>query len=266
MTWTCAEYVHDHWNLGSENVCAEWHLKKLDSTEANNGLVQAPTVILVNKQALSLLDENVAITREKSRNFTSIIVQGSPRQSLDEYRLAPSSISILANPSFSSSHQDRLWEEQAEAYSSGGRGTPGREDDTAANAYLHSPSPGGAISSDDQIHSSSSSLRKCQTEFNTAIVPGLSTEKGRNNEKKKGQGKKRGRPRTPLRSLLAEDTHNKGLGSSSGIRSPEGGHFLQQIMSRIRGNSSKSLSPKSPEAMPKRRNTLWTSCICFSVK
>lgn len=214
------------------------------------------------------------VTRDSTGPARSLIVsmlQVSPRQSLDDdYHLAPSSISILANPSFSSSHQDRIWEEQAEAYSSGGRGTPGREDDTATNTFLHSPSPGGAISSDDQIHPAAhGSLRRGQGDMSVRIsaTSGFLSDSGQDNEKRRsGRSKKRGRPRTPLRSLLAEDLHGKTTSSQG--RSPEShGHFLQQLMSRIRGSSSsKSPSPTSQEqaAMTKtRRNTTWISCLCF---
>lgn len=242
------------WILRCPILSAERQPQRLDATHSNRGLGQPQTSFRKNKlQAECALDGNVAINQDNSRGFVSIL-QASSRQSLHEYRLAPSSMSILGNPSFSSSHQDRLWEEQAEAYSSGGRGTPGREDEAAANVFLHSPSPGGgAISSDDQLQTGSGYLRKGQTDSNVGNASAST--------KKKGQSKKRGRPRTPLRSLLAEDVNSK---NSSSMRSPEGGHFLQQIISRIRGNSSKSSSPKSPEATPKRRNTLWSSCICFS--
>lgn len=217
---------------------------------------------------LSTMDANVAISRERSRSFISRLQAPSGISSVDVFHLAPSSISILANPSFSSSHQDRLWEEQAEAYSSGGRGTPGREDEaaaataTAANAFLHSPSPGVAISSDDQqVPTASSSLRRGLIDSSV----GNSGEKW--GHKRKGEGKKRGRPHTPLRSLLADDVHSKCSGFKTARPSPEGGgHFIQQLMSRIWGtSSSKSLSPKSPDNVSKRRN-IWSSCICFSIK
>lgn len=216
----------------------------------------------INKLPLSLQNENACMTtsEEQPRSFTSIL-QVPPLQSVDDHRLAPSSIFILANPSFSSSQQDRLWEEQAEAYSSGGRGTPGREDDAAAvNVYLHSPSPGGVISSDDHVRSTMASLRKSQErDLSARSCSGFVIDNGRSHDVRKlVQGKKRGRPRTPLRTLLAEDLHGK---------TPANG-FLQQILSRIRGSSSssKSSSPKSSDTTPKRRHstTIWSSCLCFS--
>ena len=205
---------------------------------------------------------------ERSRSFASML-QVSPRQSIDEptqSRLAPSSIAILNNPSFSSSYQDRLWEEQAE-YSSGGRGTPGREDDIAAE----DASPSGAISSDDHIRSAAASLRKSQdrdTSAGSSLRSGFASDSGRSHDKRKlGQvGKKRGRPqRSPLRSLLAaEDLYDKPPASQ---RSPERGRFLRKILSRITGRfSSPRSSPyKSVATTPKRRSgTIWSTCMCFS--
>jgi hypothetical protein len=72
-----------------------------------------------------VMDSNLS-TRERSRTFVSRLQAPSSGafSYVDIYR--PCSVSILSNPSFSSSHQDKLWEEQAEIYSSGGRGTPGK--------------------------------------------------------------------------------------------------------------------------------------------
>ncbi|XP_073389940.1 uncharacterized protein [Physcomitrium patens] len=237
---------------------AEWKAKKAEVSEADTETEHTQAIDTGSKQPPALLDENVTITKERPRSFGSML-QVSP---LDEMRLAPSSISILANPSFSSSHQDRLWEEQAEAYSSGGRGTPGREDDTAAYVPLQSPTRGGTISSDDQSHSAAGSLRKPHGDLSVMSTTGVVSDSGHSIDKRKGLGKKRSRPRTPLRSLMAEDHHSK----SSSIKSPDShSHFLQHIMSRIRGgSSSKSLSSKSQDTIPKRRTTIWSSCMCFS--
>lgn len=215
-------------------------------------------------QALSSMDTSMAITRERSRSFVSRLQAAatSGNASVDVYRLGPCSISILANPSFSSSHQDRLWEEQADIYSSGGRGTPGRDDEpaaAAANAFVHSPSPGNPVSLDDhQVPSASGSLRRGQMDA-TVRAPSFTSFLSSGDRGSRKKGKKRGRPRTPLRSLSAEDVHRM----CCGRRSPEGGHFIQQIMLKIRGHSSRSSSPKCPNSRTKKRNT-WSSCICFS--
>lgn len=210
------------------------------------------------------MDTSMAITRERSRSFVSRLQAAatSGNASVDVYRLGPCSISILANPSFSSSHQDRLWEEQADIYSSGGRGTPGRDDEpaaAAANAFVHSPSPANPVSLDDhQVPSASGSLRRGQMDA-TVRAPSFTSFLSSGDRGSRKKGKKRGRPRTPLRSLSAEDVHRM----CCGRRSPEGGHFIQQIMLKIRGHSSRSSSPKCPNSRTKKRNT-WSSCICFS--
>jgi hypothetical protein len=216
-----------------------------------------------SRRSLSLVDENLCMIASlaRSRSFASML-QVSPRQSLDEStqpRLAPSSIAILTNPSFSSSHQDRLWEEQAE-YSSGGRGTPGRDDDAT---FPPSPSPSGAVSSDDQIRSAAASLRKGQDRDSSSIsCSGFASDSGRSH-KPGPSGKKRGRPqRSPLRSLLAaEDLRDNPSPHHQRERRP----FLQQILSRIRGSSSSKPIINSPKSSPKRRHTMtWSSCMCFS--
>ncbi|KAG0576277.1 hypothetical protein KC19_5G068200 [Ceratodon purpureus] len=226
-----------------------------------------------SRRSLSLVDENLCMitSPDRSRSFASML-QVSPRQSIDDpthSRLPPSSISILTNPSFSSSHQDRLWEEQAE-YSSGGRGTPSRDDDDEA-AGNHTPSSSAAISSDDQLRSTGASMRRSSQEKDTGSLScsGFASDSGRSHEKRKmGQfEKKRRQPqRSPLHSLLAaEDLQDE---PPANQRSPERHHFLKQILSRIRGKSSSpKSSPHKPRSQktPKRRNSMiWGSCLCFS--
>lgn len=217
------------------------------------------------KRPLFLLDENEnMITRERAQSFASKL-QVLPRQSLDDYRSPPSAISILANPSFSSSHQDRLWEEQAEAYSSGGHGTPSQEYDARAisNDFdVHSLSLGGTCNSDDQIHSCATSLRKDkERDYSSgSAASGFMSDSAliSNGRRRLGLGKSKVRPRTPLRALMAQELDSK-AGSTSGHRLPERGHhFLHHLMSRIRGsrNSSKLPSLRSSNAVPKRRSTI----------
>ncbi|XP_024370129.1 uncharacterized protein [Physcomitrium patens] len=238
----------------------------LQATNGSMGaLEQAPTRTI----------NRTPITRERSRSFVSRLQTPSGALPFVDVYPVTSSVSILANPSYSSSQcQDRIWEEQAEIYSSGGRGTPGREDETTTpNCMLHSPSPrAGAISSEDhQVPSASVSLRRGPS-HSTGRLP--STILGAKEAQQKG--KKRGRsPRTPLQSLLGDGAHSKAAAAAAAAepgcamrspRSPTGAHFIQQIMSRIRGNSPKSCSSSSLQpAIAKRRNT-WSSCICFSIK
>lgn len=207
---------------------------------ANSDLDQAHTTTTSSNQA-------PIPTRERSRTIVSRLQAPTSGafSRVDVYRPC-STVSILANPSFSSSHQDKLWEEQAEIYSSGGRGTPGRDDEAAANVIMNlRTSPSAAFATDscgDHHEATNRSLR----------IGGVV----------ESSGKKRGRPNTPLRGLLENQRRRA---------SPESGHFIHQIMSRIRGsNSPKAPSSSFPKtsqqlAMEKRRNT-WSSCICFSVK
>lgn len=253
----------------------EWHSKKTeDQLEANTKIehAQSTTTYHSFRHPLSLLDGNAG-SQERPQSFTSVL-QVSPQQSANDHPRTQSSILVVANPSFSSSQQDRLWEEQAEAYSSGGRGTPSREDNAGAvnsNVYIQSPSPGGAISSDDQVHCSNaaSSLPKSQDQDSLSARScsgrNVSLDKGHGHDvdRKKSSdqaGKKIGRPRTPLRTLLTEDLDNE---------TPASG-FLYQLVSCIKGSSSSSskassLTSSSP-TMPKRRHSgvVWSICLCFS--
>ncbi|XP_024400365.1 uncharacterized protein [Physcomitrium patens] len=207
-------------------------------------------------QAPSSMDANEAITRARSRSLVSSLHSAplSETASVDTLRLGFCSGNIYANSSFSSSHQDRLWEEQADIYSSGGRGTPGRGFETAATTMsLHDAPP--------QVFTASGSLRRGLIDP-TGRDPPFTPFAVNRHQGRQQRGNKRGRPRGPLRSLLTDDVHKMGCGT----RHPEGSsHFIQQIMQKIRGKSSTSLSPKSTNATTKRRNT-WSSCVWFSIK
>ncbi|KAG0570841.1 hypothetical protein KC19_6G191400 [Ceratodon purpureus] len=209
----------------------------------NESIDQAHTTTLTSSNQVPIN------SRHKSRTIVSRLQAPTSEavSRVDVYRPS-STVSILANPSFSSSHQDKLWEEQAEIYSSGGRGTPGRDDEaTTANVIINlrrSPLPAYYATDSRAHHEVHPSLRSSRA----GVLD---------------SGKKRGRPKSPLtqRSLLDHDQRRRA--------SPESGHFMQQIMSKIRGSNSPqaSVHPKSRSqlAMEKRRNT-WSSCICFSVK
>lgn len=212
------------------------------TSDSFSGLAQAHTTTnrpsAEEAEARPIMDSShhaATNTRQRSRTFVSRLQAPSSGafSYVDVYR--PCSVSILSNPSFSSSHQDKLWEEQAEIYSSGGRGTPGREDEAAATApastlVFNLPSPGYGMNNSSSTHH----------HHHHQVSPGL---------------------------------RRSGL-SGHGVRggSPsESGHFMQHIMSRIRGSSPKAHAaaagscPKSQLDMNKRRNP-WSSCICFSVK
>ncbi len=228
------------------------------------GVVHITTSNHISKRAHSMtnstIDGMVTLTHEKSQNIREMLLV-SPPQSLEDYHLGPSSMSILSNPSFSSSQQDRLWEEQAEAYSSGGRGTPGREDNSGAAAFL-ALRPAAPVPVDTLLPFSGS-LRKGASDATVVPTSDACSERGKIHDGKKRRGKKKGQPRTPLRSLLAEETDDKDSGSHS-RRSKSGANpCLKQLMSRIRGMTSKSSSTKSQQSRP-HRSSFWSSCICFS--
>jgi len=90
--------------------------------------------------------------------------------------------------------------------SSGGRGTPGQEDKSTAAASFLAPQSASvaAVSSEVLLRSASGSLRKgASLEATVVVLATLDTcsEKGG-----KRRGKNKGNPRTPLQSLLAEET------------------------------------------------------------
>ncbi|CAK9255545.1 unnamed protein product [Sphagnum jensenii] len=243
---------------------AECQQENADFMNPRFGMVHITTSNHISKLAHSMtnstIDGMVTLTHEKSQNIREMVLV-SPPLSLEDYHLGPSSISILSNPSFSSSQQDRLWEEQAEAYSSGGRGTPGREDNSGAAAFL-TLRPAAPVPVDTLLPFSGS-LRKGASDATVVPTSDACSERGKIHDGKKRRGKKKGQPRTPLRSLLAEETDDKDSGSHS-RRSKSGANpCLKQLMSRIRGMTSKSSSTKSQQSRP-HRSSFWSSCICFS--
>ncbi len=259
-------------NPSCMHSCAECQQQnKTDFMNPKFGMVQAMSSNPVSKLAPLMAKPThegkvMLNTNDKPQSMREMLLV-SPRQSLEEYRLGPS-IYILGNPSFSSSHQDRLWEEQAEAYSSGGRGTPGRDQENSTAAAFLAPRPASAGSSDVLLPSSASlSVRKGATDA-TVVPTSADTwiEKGKSQSGKKRKAKKASKPRTPLQSLLAEeikgkdsDTNSVNWSSSSGTNP-----CMKQLMLRIRGNlAPKSSSPKNQHSRS-HRSSFWTSCICFS--
>ncbi len=274
--------VHETLSLTFQGIhaCAECQQKKADSMNPRLGLVQAMmTSNHVSKLAPLMAKstfEGMATTleNEKSQSIQEMLLV-SPHQSLEEYHhhQGLSSISILGNPSFSSSQKDRLWEEQAEAYSSGGRGTPGREDNnnnsSTATTFLPPPRPGTTVSGDVVFPSAASgSLRKALSD--ATVVPSTSdiyNENGKTHNGKK-RGKKKGKSRTPLQSLLAEEIRGKDSKrnsiNQSSSSSSDANPCTKQLMLRIKGMASKSSSPKSHQQTTPPRSSFWSSCICFS--
>jgi hypothetical protein len=216
--------------------------------------------------SLTTFDGMVALTHEKSESIRDMLQLVSlPQQNLEEFHpvLAPS-ISILGNRSFSTSQQDRLWEEQAEAYSSGGRGTPGREEKSTAAASFLAPqsASAAAVSGEVLLRSASGSLRKGTSSEATVVV--LATSDTCSEKGSKRRGKKKGNPRTPLRSLLAEETEEDCEADSITRSTPGVNPCVKHLVLRIRGMASKSSIPKSQHSRPQQKSTFWSSCICIS--
>ncbi len=217
--------------------CAGCQSKKVGHIDLNNGVGSALTTQTVYKPApKSAVGRTPANTCEKAQNSSIAMLQLQPQQSLEECNKSPTSFSHVGNPSFSSFHQDRLWEEQAEAYSSGGRGSPGCEDDANAEVINFTSLTSG-ISSVESIHSGLGSQRRYSLDRTLTSPSTVTDETCRSHDVKKG--KKNGRPRTPLRSLLAQDNNGKSSENN-----------LVNHQSR-------------PVANPKRSN-IWSSCICCS--
>jgi hypothetical protein len=135
-------------------------------------------------------------------------------------------VSVLANPLFSSSHQDKLWEEQADIFSSGGRGTPGREDDaTMANvmiSFRRSPSPAFPCEAHQAPMGES---------------PG--TKRGRPPRSVADDPRRRGSP-VFIRQIMSR------IRGSSSPRASQPHDFAMESK--------------------RRSTSTWSSCICFSVK
>ncbi|CAM6039056.1 unnamed protein product [Sphagnum compactum] len=174
-------------------------------------------------------------------NSSMSMLQLYSQQTVEVYHEAPTSFSLLGNPSFSSSHQDRIWEEQAEAYSSGGRGSPAHEYYGPGVFQSASSLAAGAISSVESLHSASGSLRKHPLEWTLTVSPSTLAaatdhETCNSSHDEKSNSKRNGRPRTPLRTLLAQDNNGKLMSGNNDIVN----------RSRPLGNSKRSI---------------WSSCI-----
>ena len=181
---------------------------------------------------------------------TVLETQTSPPSSTETHR-ASTLFPMLGQPPFSSSQQDRLWEEQAEAYSSGGRGTPSRNEPTT-QVVFQSPSPGEA-NSDDQIQPASGPLKMGQE----AVASSSTGENGGTEDGKNGKGK----PRTPLRSLLAEDAPKGPNGNSVApdVASPNNSSFIKRLL-RVMSTPSRSID-KENKVTKQKKASMWSSCL-----
>lgn len=188
--------------------------------------------------------------KQVSPNETVLEMQNSPPCSTETHR-ASTLFPMLGQPPFSSSQQDRLWEEQAEAYSSGGRGTPSRNEPTT-QVVFQSPSPGEA-NSDDQIQPASGPMKMGQD----AVASSSTGDSGGPDDGKNGKGK----PRTPLRSLLAEDAPKGPNGNSAApdVASPNNSSFIKRLL-RVMSTPSRSID-KENNVTKQKKASMWSSCL-----
>lgn len=166
---------------------------------------------------------------------------------------------LASQPPFSGSQQDRLWEEQAEAYSSGGRGTPARNEDAtpAAAPNSHPPSSPGEqpISSDDQIQPASGPMN------NGHAVAGPSHGAGENGSSQH-EAKGKGKLHTPLRSLLLEDSNRSSDGDLSASNAVTSSPSFIRRLFRVMSTPSRS-AERADVSHPKlkKSSSMWINCL-----
>jgi hypothetical protein len=149
---------------------------------------------------------------------------------------------VLEQHPLSSSHQDHLVVEETEVYSSGGRETPACLEEVTTNGVQS----GAATSLDDQILPASGPV---ENTLSDAMAFSNMVENGSTIEGKTGKGK----ARTPLRSLLAEDASKVPL--PTGL----GGSPLKRLFSRLMGTMK--LGDKDIKQVRKKKSSAWNICL-----
>jgi len=155
---------------------------------------------------------------------------------------APPLLPVLEQHPLSSSHQDHLLVQETEVYSSGGRETPACLEEVATNGVQS----GAATSLDDQILPASGPV---ENTLSDAMACSNMVENGSTNEGKTGKGK----ARTPLRSLLAEDASKVPL--PTGL----GGSPLKRLFSRLMGTTKSG--DKDIKQVRKKKSSAWNICL-----
>ncbi|CAM6033697.1 unnamed protein product [Sphagnum compactum] len=155
---------------------------------------------------------------------------------------AASLLPVLEQHPLSSSHQDHLLVEETEVFSSGGRETPACLEDFATNGVQS----GAATSLDDQILPASGPV---ENTLSDAMACSSMVENGSTNEGKTGKGK----ARTPLRSLLAEDASKVPLPTGL-VSSP-----LKRLFSRLMGTTKSG--DKDIKQVRKKKPSAWNICL-----
>ncbi|KAG0623492.1 hypothetical protein M758_3G178400 [Ceratodon purpureus] len=220
------------------------HYKESESPHETNPVIETP--VLEKETWTSGLESN-------SQDIDSLEESTEPR-SPD----ASSSPPPASEPPFSGSKQDHLWEEQAEAYSSGGRGTPSRsEEATQAAAPFRPPSSPGEqpSSSDDQIQPAYGPMNNGHT------VAGPSNVRASENGIALHEPKGKGKLHTPLRSLLLEDANKSTDGDprtpNALTSSPS---FIRRLF-RVMSTPSRAADRESSQTKLKKSSSMWVSCL-----
>jgi hypothetical protein len=199
----------------------------------------------VSSKALPLLQKPMLITNGHS--LETMLQASNPETAENHEPTSTTMFSVLGQHPRSSSQQDHLWEEQAEAYSSGGRGTPARLEVLTTNGF-HSPSPGPAATSlDDQILPASGPIKDAMASC-SRVENGSTSKEGQS-----GRGNF-GRSHTPLRSLLAEDASKRSISTGPGS-SP-----LKRLFSRIMGTPPR-MRDSDVKEVKKKNKSVWNTCL-----
>ncbi|CAM6043237.1 unnamed protein product [Sphagnum compactum] len=198
----------------------------------------------VSLKALPLLQKPMLITNGHS--LETMLQASNPETAENHEPTSTTMFSVLGQHHCSSSQQDHLWEEQAEAYSSGGRGTPARLEVLTTNGF-HSPSPGPAATSlDDQILPASGPIKD-------SIQDAMASCSRVENGSTSGRGNS-GRSHTPLRSLLAEDASKRAISTGPGS-SP-----LKRLFSRIMRTPPR-MGDSDVKQVKNKNKSVWNTCL-----
>ncbi|CAK9876055.1 unnamed protein product [Sphagnum jensenii] len=201
-------------------------------------------------KALPLPEKSCLMANGQSKSMVSAL-QASAPETADVHEAAPTLFPELGEQPLSSSHQDHLWEEQAETYPKGSGVTAAHLEEAAIDA-IHSPTP-SATSPDDQILPA---LGPVTNTLPDVVAHSSTVENGSTIDGKTEKGKSS----TQLRNLLAEDASMVSNGSiSTGAEDSP----LKRLFSRLMGNPTKS-GEKEIKQVKKRKPSVWNACIGVS--
>lgn len=236
--------------------------------------VPTPTAAAKDSQAPDIRESSTTVS-EKQNNATNLeCMQANTNSQADleldsephtptEPQSPTATLYPLLKPPFSGSQQDRLWEEQAEAYNSG-QGTPSRN---ACHAGASSPATMVTVlsdSCDDQIQPATNSNGNHAAAAAAAVSSNgaaASHENGNIPNQDLALKERNGKDKlhTPLRSLLLEDAHNNNAITPNGVSSSPS--FIRRLF-RVMSTSSRSAEREASNAkLKKSSSSMWVSCL-----